>query len=191
MERELITVPSHLNGDSVRRLARRCHAVRDSEAILELDFGRVRFAEPLGAAALAVLLKDMVASRKAAGLETKWRRAGVTTRRPQGCSYLAHVGFFQYVGIAHGNEPGEAPGSNTYLPLTCISRTELEKEKTPTEELPWTSINKQSYRLAELTGADDSNVELLSYCFREVIRNVFEHSSSPDCVVMAQNTGGR
>lgn len=43
-------------------------------------------------------------------------------------SYAAHMGFFKAFGLNYGNEPGEASGSSTYIPLTILSVSSLKEE---------------------------------------------------------------
>ena len=43
-------------------------------------------------------------------------------------TYAAHMGFFRAFGLKFGNEPGEAAGSSTYLPLTILNISDLNNE---------------------------------------------------------------
>lgn len=40
-------------------------------------------------------------------------------------SYAAHMGFYKAFGLDVGNDLGEAPGSDTYLPITEIRCDEI------------------------------------------------------------------
>lgn len=53
-------------------------------------------------------------------------------------------------------------------------------------------IDKHSDRLAKVIfpdSHDEGPAMMMSYCFREVIRNSFEHAEVDDCIVMAQRWG--
>lgn len=95
-------------------------------------------------------------------------------------SYAAHMGFFRAFGLKFGNEPGQAAGSSTYLPLTILNVAELEKEASDSYSHVGDIIESRSERIAKLlTRQDEGNlVDTLTYSFREIIRNVVEHSGS-------------
>jgi hypothetical protein len=73
---------------------------------LVVDFGRVRFVTP----AWCVLV---------GGLLLQFRKTFPSTRAKiidfKRLGYAAHMGFFQYFGVPHGQKPDAASGSNTYF----------------------------------------------------------------------------
>jgi anti-sigma regulatory factor (Ser/Thr protein kinase) len=94
------------------------------------------------------------------------------------------VGFFQYIGLEAGKAPGEAKGSRRYVPIQCIDRAELIQTagQAPIQE----AIEKRCDQLAEVVFPQMTEQLMMSYCLREVIRNVFEHAQTDTCTVMAQ-----
>ncbi|WP_092949868.1 hypothetical protein [Roseateles sp. YR242] len=44
------------------------------------------------------------------------------------CTYAAHMGFFRSFDLAYGNAPGQAKGSENYLPITIFDSREVERE---------------------------------------------------------------
>jgi hypothetical protein len=90
-------------------------------------------------------------------------------------SYAAHMGFYQSVYQDFGNKPGEAKGSDTYIPITEIKFSELRKKKVQIYEY----IENDSSRIANILSRGDNNLkEYLNFSVRELIRNVLEHSES-------------
>ncbi|EPU1007292.1 hypothetical protein ACVUMT_003479, partial [Vibrio cholerae] len=98
-----------------------CNLLWDLEHSNEytFDFANLRLVEPFTMAYVANELKRF--------RETK-PQSKFTALNHKEKSYAAHMGFFRAFGLKFGNEPGEAVGSNTYLPLTILNVAELQKE---------------------------------------------------------------
>jgi hypothetical protein len=174
-----ITVPEFL-----RRL--RLHAEEPTSPTATIDFSQIYWARPYGTLLLAEGVRSFVADRKARGLRTRAEQYGLFRGgQSSAVSYLSHMGFFQYIGLNLGNTPGAAPGSRTYMPITVLSRADLASE-TDCRHLIQDTIDRKSRKLAAMVFDDESQQDMIGYCFREVIRNVFEHAETDECVVMAQ-----
>ena len=95
-------------------------------------------------------------------------------------TYAAHMGLFKAFGVDWGNEPGEAPGGPTYLPLTIVARSALADEAKARREGIIDTVEWNAKRLARLLLQRDAGqqVDLLGFALREVLRNVIEHSKS-------------
>jgi anti-sigma regulatory factor (Ser/Thr protein kinase) len=103
-------------------------------------------------------------------------------------SYLMHLGFFDFIGIAHGNQVGQARGSSRYLPVTRLTRPEVNVQEVGLDRW-YEEIEAEARRLgAVLAGSYDDTEELrtYTYCIREIIRNVFEHSGADECYICGQ-----
>jgi len=97
------------------------------------------------------------------------------------------LGFLRLWGLSAGNPPAQARGNERYLPITVITRQELEgaSKHQPFQQ----EIDRQSDRLAAVIFPGEENEGphiMLSYCLREIIRNAFEHADVDECFVMAQ-----
>jgi hypothetical protein len=150
-----------------------------------VDFSMIGFAKPYATLLVAEGLRDLVRRRKGLGLDTRVQSRGlVVGERQSAASYLGHIGFFEYVGVQFGNAPGVAPGSSTYLPLTVIHREQLEAERRG--RVIQEAVLEKSRHLASMIFVDESQQDLLTYCLREIIRNVFEHAQTDSCTIMAQ-----
>lgn len=96
--------------------------------------------------------------------------------------YAGTMGFFKYIDprISYGKMPGEAPGSHKYIPITPIFIDKLQQaEKSQGNNL---SINEvvenEAEKLSYIIDRNE-NEELhhvLTYLFREIIRNAPEHA---------------
>ncbi len=95
-------------------------------------------------------------------------------------TFAAHMGFFKAAGLNHGNDPGEAKGSSTYIPLTILRVHDIESEALSTGRAVGDVIEVESSRLAKiLTQADTGElVDTVTFSLREIMRNVVEHSGS-------------
>lgn len=95
-------------------------------------------------------------------------------------SYPAHMGFFQAFGLNHGNAPGEAPGSSTYIPLTLLDVADIEQEAVRRFLNPGDVIEEKAAQIAQLLirQAEGNLIDTLTFSIREIMRNVVEHSGS-------------
>lgn len=95
-------------------------------------------------------------------------------------SYAAYMGFFRAFGLKYGNEPGEASGSSTYLPLTILNVEDLQKEAADSYNHVGNVIEEKSAQIAKiLTRQEEGDlVDTLTFSIREILRNVIEHSNS-------------
>ena len=152
------------------------------ETELVTDFSSLGFAYPSGVLISAICIRDVVRRRKALGLET----TATGHRRTVGAvSYLNFFGYFQFMGLSTGNPPGAAPGGATYLPIERINLAEVTSAGAKLQEM----IDQRSKHLAKVIypqQEDLSRMDMLRYCFREIIRNSFEHAEVQECLVMAQ-----
>ncbi len=103
-------------------------------------------------------------------------------------TYAAHMGLFKSFGLDHGNAPGEANGSATHIPITEISREQIEKEALSLNKHPGVVIEDRSKSLAQMLTRfkDGSLLDTLTFSIREIIRNVVEHSEADHAYLCAQ-----
>lgn len=103
-------------------------------------------------------------------------------------TYAGHMGFFKAFGLDFGRRPGEAHGSQTYIPITYFDSATLEAEAARRGVDVRVEIEAQSQRLAAtLIGTDTGEVfDTLSYSLREILRNSIEHAQTTKVGVCAQ-----
>ncbi len=105
----------------------------------------------------------------------------------QGKSYAAHMGFFQSVYQDFGNKPGQASGSNTYVPITKIDLKVLRKHSVTSSEAIQQTIENEAVKLASILSRGNKKLNsTLTYSLRELMRNVEEHSNSDNIWVAGQ-----
>lgn len=184
-----IFLPYNLSAESAKNFIYEVWA-HAKETELGFDFSNVSWVEPYGVLLIALTLKNLNQQRALCSLKTyAVNFQSVQLSSTSALGYLKFIGFFRYVGWDEGNLPGEARGSNTYAPITVISRNQLIFDP----ELPIQKvIERKSDSLAQMIfdGDNESSQILVSYCFKEIIRNVFEHAQTDECVLMAQYWGG-
>lgn len=178
-----LTVPAMLTEDMVFPFQTTLDAHKDVPSSVILDLSELSFSYPFGMLLLASQIQDFVSYRKAQDTVTK---AVAPLDKNEVCSYLAHIGFFQYIGLDVGKAPDEARGSGTYMPIVPVDCGLFARKARPGR-----LIEKRASRLAELvTHTRGSEIDrTLKFSFCETIRNVFEHAKTDECVVCAQRWG--
>jgi hypothetical protein len=104
------------------------------------------------------------------------------------CSYSAHMGFFQAFGMNYGKRPGEAKGSSTYIPINIYNTQEIKQDARDLMINPAELLESKAKEISNvLTRSESGNLnEVLTYCIREIFRNVIEHSHSEQFGFCAQ-----
>lgn len=99
------------------------------------------------------------------------------------------MGYFQNCGFDIGKYPGEAKGSDTYLPITIVSIDEIRQEAILAGREIGDVVEARSRKLACILTQQENGplADMLTYAFREMIRNVVEHSQSTFMAYCAQN----
>ncbi|ELV8625336.1 hypothetical protein QNF03_001983 [Vibrio cidicii] len=150
-----------------------------------LDCSTIRFSKPTAMLVAGSKIRTWVRSRHGRGLKT--RKKGVDTYSSVH-SYLKHIGFFDFVLMGEGNCVGEARGSSTYIPITRITKPVLTPDRNTLEQW-YEDIQSKVRGLARvISGKPETHQDnrMYNYAFREIIRNVFEHSGCEECYVFGQ-----
>lgn len=163
-------IPQNL---SLRNALNFCNRLWDLEHSdeYEFDFANLGRVEPFTMAYVANELKRFRKTKP----ESKF-----TALNHQNKSYAAHMGFFRAFGLKFGNEPGEAAGSSTYLPLTILNVSDLQQEAADSYDHVGNIIEAKSEQIAKILTRQNSGdlVDTLTFSIREILRNVVEHSES-------------
>ena len=98
-------------------------------------------------------------------------------------SYACTMGFFKYISesVGIGKMPGEARGSDNYIPITPIKVDELQQTEIAKGNFMVVGdlIENEAERLARII--DRGNIELhklLTYLIRKILRNTPEHAGT-------------
>lgn len=165
-----VKVPQNLSLKNALKFCNRLWELEHSDEYA-FDFINLGLVEPF---TMAYVANEMKRYR-----DTK-PESRFTALNHQNKHYAAHMGFFRAFGLKFGNEPGEASGSSTYLPLTILSVRELKEEATDSYDNVGNIIESRSKRIAKiLTRQEEGDlVDTLTFSIREILRNVVEHSGS-------------
>ncbi|WP_115146490.1 MULTISPECIES: hypothetical protein [Pseudomonas] len=141
------------------------------DTIYEFDFHRMGRVEPFTMAYVANEMKRFRQSKAAVRF---------TALNYKDHTYAAHMGFFQAFGLTHGNTPGQASGSSTYIPLTLLNVAAIQQEAAQRSVNPGDIIEEKASQIAQLLirQPEGNLVDTLTFSIREIMRNVVEHSGS-------------
>lgn len=178
-----LVLPRLLNDEGAATVVDAVRSAADVPGEVTLDFSEVSWAWPFGTLMVAESLRQLRSYRVQRDLPLNCLAQGVEAGHVSNASsYLQHVGMFKRAGWDAGKAPGEAPGSDTYLPITELRASAFGEHGRERSE----AIRAEARRLARMVLDDECDRDLLTYGLTETIRNVFEHSQRPACVVMAQ-----
>jgi hypothetical protein len=165
-----VKVPQNLSLLNSIKFCNKLWTLEHSEAY-EFDFINLGRVEPFTMAYVANELKRY--------RETK-PESRFTAKNHEDKSYSAHMGFFRAFGLKFGNEPGEASGSSTYIPLTILNVSDIKKEADNNYSHVGDVIESKSLDIAKILTRQNSGdlVDTLTFSIREIMRNVVEHSDS-------------
>jgi hypothetical protein len=175
-------LPTHFNdGGALQFTSALNRGINDPTVVL--DFRTVQFVYPYGTMLVAQAIKQAVAHRRVRGMPTEVVGHNYSS---DAISYLRYFGFFRYINVDDARED-IAPRGGRYLPLTVLNRTALASAR-PNDEYQ-AAVEECSQKMARVIfpGPNhQSAIEMLSYCFTELVRNTFEHAEVFTCAVMAQ-----
>ncbi len=173
-----ITVPDQLDLVSSLRFSRELQSQPEAEDYV-FDFQHLRWLEPFPMLYLSNQLKRFARQRGGSHM---------LVGNHEHLSYAGHMGFFQAFGLDFGKRPGQARGSDRYLPITILTVADLEQQAASSYREIGSVVESRSLELARLLTQQDRGdlVDTLAYSFREMIRNVVEHSKSENVEYCAQ-----
>lgn len=163
-----------------------CENIRDmivggSEHI-ELDFRSLGTIEPFGIVYFSNFVKTFSRIRDI--------KLSCVYHDDESIGYAKHMGLFQNCGFDIGKLPREAfpTRESSYIPITIIDVETLRQEARDSYEAVGQIVENYSENLAKLLTSqkDTILVDTLTFCFREIIRNVVEHSDSKKITFCAQ-----
>ena len=180
-----VEVPDNFNQNYLNPFFESLYNVQDEEEVI-IDFSQLSYSFPMGMLVFGSYLRRWAITRKENGFRTS--AEGIDTSKSVH-NYLMHLGFFKFIRINLGKAIGEASGSNTYIPIRQITRTELENYARENNEQLVDAIEFESRSLAFILAGSNQNsqdITTYSYAIREILRNVFEHSGIDKCFLCGQ-----
>lgn len=179
----IINIPPSLSPNTLLPFSIYIKGIAHSEKYT-LDFKNVGHVEPFGMLFLAALIRQFVKDRRAVqGKECK-----ISVLNFEDKNYASFMGLFKSFGLNHGNEPGEACGSGTYIPLTRLPISRITKDARENSIHQGEAIDREAKKIAEiLTRNNDGSITAtLTYAIRELMRNVMEHGNTTHIWYAAQ-----
>jgi len=138
---------------------------------LTIDFGKHRHINPFSLLYVSIEISKCI---------KRLGKRNVDLINYQHLTYHAHVGFFKAFKIDFGNKPGQANGSSTYIPIKIYSSQKIIERACKDNCAPAKFLENDCKEIAEkLTMSNSGDLfDNLSYCLREIFRNVLEHSKT-------------
>ena len=177
-----IALPVSLDASSALEFAASISAHAQEPQVI-VDFTTLHSIEPFGLLYAGAAIRAFFRERVGRGDGVHGVRAGEPAHE-----YLAHIGFFQWLGIQVGKSPGAVAGGATWLPVTTLTRADFDTRATETGKQLGDVIQQECERLARMVTQSNQlkATAPVAYCLREVVRNVFEHAETDRCVLCAQ-----
>ncbi|MGL4577669.1 MAG: ATP-binding protein [Shewanella xiamenensis] len=179
-----IFFPSNFGRDTLNSFFNNLEENLNTPEIL-VDCTTLNFSYPSGMLVAGSKIRKWIKYRREKGLITK-KKGYDSIKNVHG--YLRHLGFFDFISMNEGNEVGAALGSMTYLPITKIEKPLIDLKTHNVQEW-YDEIISQTRRFANLLSGTREYTEenkLYHYALREIVRNVFEHSSADECFLCGQ-----
>lgn len=148
-----------------------------------IDLEGVDFYDPQTILCLAVILREFIRNRE--DDETHI----LIDEKSNSVGYLAHIGFFDFIGGNFGNKVGQVKAGESYVPIKKIDKNELLKESFDTGKSLQDLIQEEAAHVARVLVGNNFNKQVyltIAYSIRETIRNALEHSESDTCYICAQ-----
>ena len=178
MTRKKIEIPSRLTFQNSIDFVRHLRALKPHKE-LEFDFSKLVMIDPF-----SLLLVSSEIQRCRSRLE----ESSFTATNFEHCTYPAHMGFFQAFGMKYGKMPGEAKGSSTYIPINIYNTRNIKEDARELMVNPAELLESKAKEISNvLTRKESGDLnEVLTYCLREIFRNVIEHSHAEQFGFCAQ-----
>jgi len=178
-----ITIPNQLTPTELLPFSVQLRTAAIEESYL-LDFRGVGHVEPFGMLFLAALIRQFVRSRR----QTQGKDCEIRVANYADKTYASWMGLFKSFGLNHGNDPGEASGSGTYIPLTRRTVSRIVSEARDEYVHHGEVIEAEARRIAHILTRNDNGdiTETLTYAVREIMRNVVERGETSHIWYAAQ-----
>ena len=176
-----ITIPNELTPLAAINFANYIEKINPSDKEYIYDFGNMQHCRPFGLLVVATAIRRNITRFPDA------QHIPIHTDATQGCQFAASFGFFQSIGFDIGEVKEEWAHGERYIPIKCLSVQELNAVLAKTTILN-EKIDYQSCIFADLLAEDKSRPikDSLQYCFREIMRNTFEHGETDHLWVCGQ-----
>lgn len=178
-----ITVPNQLTPNELLPFSISLNTAPVADNYI-LDFRNVGHVEPFGMLFLSALIRQFVKDRR----QAQGKTCVISVSNYADKKYASWMGLFKSFGLDHGNAPGGAAGSSTYIPLTRLTVNRIVSEARTEYVHHGEIIEEEAHRIANLLTRKNEGAitETLTYAIREIMRNVVEHGQTSHIWYAAQ-----
>lgn len=178
MHQHVVYVPKGLNLREAIKFASQLRSLPPADEYV-FDFEKVRWVPPFSLLYISSEVQRCV---------DRFSSASFSVSNHQHMTYAAHMGFFKAFRVDFGKAPGEAPGSQTHIPITLFECDQLRQEAAESHVDVAETIESRSQDISSILCRKDSGdlFDSLAYSLREIMRNVVEHSESNQFGLCAQ-----
>lgn len=175
-----ITIPEKLTPLNAINFVQSMEGCTDEEEFI-YDFQQMQHCRPYGLLLTAYAIRNNI--KRFPDSTHKLENPTNT----QGGRFAASFGFYQSIGFDEGLAKEEEDIGYRYIPIKKISANDLHQEYTDTTLLN-EKVNRQAATFSDMLVADQPQKvrEAIQYCFREIIRNTFEHGKTDSFWVCGQ-----
>lgn len=156
----------------------------DNDDVYYFDVSAINNYEPLPMLLVSTAIRQFSSDRQLSPQNIQLRFKDTSDYQ-----YACHMGFFQAAGFPQGKAPGEASGSSSYIPITKINISELQKKAFENGDIleQGDIIEREAKRLSKILAQRNPELQkLLQYLIREAIRNIPEHAETNDVWICGQ-----
>jgi hypothetical protein len=187
MSPTLIKIPVELNEENAIDFLDTMWAACDNSTVV-LDFTDLQFVKPFGTLILAEGIKEFVQYRKDFSLTTKLHPCDrINNETSTALSYLRYFNFFEYTNAPCGFEATTTRIDSGYIPIQELYKKDLIRSDPLSPLQNNIELLCRKYADSLVKTHSDYLKDAITYCYREIIRNTFEHAEIDRCSIMAQN----
>ncbi|MGD9488164.1 MAG: hypothetical protein AB7W47_09085 [Calditrichaceae bacterium] len=174
---EIFTFPHELTMDSSIQFINHIFDNTGHDEYM-FDFNNLSWIEPFSLLYVSKHIKEFLDLNKKSNIQFNIPNNKIHSR--DCLSYADHMAFFRSCGFGFGTKVVKKKGNNNYIPITSMPIKKLDKKANNRYTKIHNIIEEEAQRLSQvLTHTNNGPVfDVISYSFREIIRNVYEHSNS-------------
>jgi hypothetical protein len=173
-----ISFPNYCSEDAIFSFCSEVAQHAGEERVL-IDFSQMGRIEPFAMVYVAKQIRDF----NRLNSETTVSCIGHKNK-----DYAANMAFFRAFGLKHGREPNCVDGNDRFVPYTILRTQTIVDEAKRDWEVEQEIIERRAEHLAKILAQEETGnlVDALTFSVREIMRNVFEHSTSKSIEYCAQ-----
>lgn len=180
MKQTIIKIPKELTPVMAINFAKHLDSLQKSEEYI-YDFIEMQHCHPFGLLCVASAIRNNIKTYSSS------KHSFINETATQGGRFASCFGFYQSFGNNQGDVKEEDDQGYRYIPIKKISANNLH-QKYQDNGLLNDKVDRHAYSLANMLVYDKTAKvkDAVQYCFREMMRNAFEHSQTDELWVCGQ-----